>query len=324
MERKKAIITGIVGIITILIFIWGLNFLKGRNILKKEKIFYATFEHLGGLTVGSPVMFKGYSVGQVKNIKFNDVYGTKLIVIFNIEKNIKIPKGSTVEIFNADLLGTKALRVIMTKSNEYHNSGDTINSKIVPGIFEEVTKQIEPLKQKTEKLMTSIDSITNVLNTILAENKNSINSSLTSISIITKNFEYLSASLNDMVNKDDGKLNLIISDLQSITNMLKENEPELNNAILNFSNISDSIANANIAQTIKQTNIVLENFKNITEKINNGEGSMGQLLNNDSLYYNIENLSENLNLLIEDLKKNPKKYLNLSIIDLSKTNNKIN
>lgn len=319
MERRKSIIIGIVGIVTVFLFLWGFNFINGRNIFKKEKVFYAVFEQLGGLDVGSPVTIKGYRVGQIKNVDFKDVLGTELIVTFNIEKDIKVPKGSVVEIYNSDLLGTKGLRVVAAESDEFHDLGDTINSIIVPGMLDEVAAQIEPLKAKTEELMGSIDSVVDILNKILIANEKSISSSLNSISIIAKNFEGLSASLNNLISDENGKLNIILSDIQTITTTLKDNEPELNNAITNFSNISDSLAAANIAQTVQQTNSVLATLDEITYKINEGEGSLGLLLNNDSLYNNLESLSKNLDELVKDIQENPKKYLNLSIIDMSKT-----
>ncbi len=321
MERKKAIIVGFVGVLTIFLFIWGMSFLKGKNIFKKGKNFYAVFEQVGGLDIGSPVTFKGYRVGQVKQVSFNDEIGTKLIITFSIDKDIKIPVGSIVEIYSSDLLGTKGLRVVPAVSDDFYTPGDTIVSKIQVSMLDELAMQIDPLKQKTEKLMVSLDSIIEVLNNILIDNENSITSSLTSISRIAKNFEMMSAALNKLVSDPEGKVQIIISDLQSITSMLKEKEPALNNAINNFSDISDSLAAANLVKTVAQTNYVLENLNSITTKINSGEGSLGQLLNNDTLYYNIEDLSKNLNLLIEDIQKNPNKYFKISVIDMSKTTN---
>lgn len=322
MERKRIIIIGFVGFLAIFLFFWGMSFLKGRNIFKKEKNYYAIYQDVGGLDVGSAVTFKGYRVGQVKEVEFNDIRGTELIITFNIDKDIKIPIGSAIEIYSADLLGTKALRIIPSDETDFHIPGDTIISQVQVSMLDEVTNQINPLKEKTEELMGSIDSVVDVLNQILVKNENSISSSLTNINDITRNFEALSISLNKMVSSPNSKLNLMLTNLQSISEMLKESEPDLKNAIANFSNISDSLAAANLTQTIEQTNFVLNNLNGITEKINNGEGSLGQLVTNDSLYINIEDLSRDLDLLIQDIKDSPQKYFKLSVIDMSKTTNK--
>ncbi len=321
MERKKTIIIGTVTMLTILIFVWGIDFLKGKNILLKERNYYAVFEDVGGLNVGSPVTIKGFQVGQIKDVSFSDIYASKIIVTFDIEKDVKIPLGSILEIYNSDLLGSKGLQILLSKNTKFHTAGDTLKSGTNVGMLAKVTQQIEPLSQKTEALLVSIDSTINSLNSIISTNQEAVKTSIANIETITYNFEKLSSSLNTMLADDNGKLNIIISNIESISTMLKNNENEIANTIANLSNFSDSLTAINYKQIAEQTNFVLKNLQEITQKINNGDGSLSLLLNNDSLYYNIESLSKNLEELSQDMKKNPKKYFNLSIIDVSKTTN---
>ncbi len=314
MLKRKFILIGVIAFITIFIFIWGYNYLNGKNIFSKDKWYYALYDQTEGLNVGSPVTLKGIRIGQIKKIEFTDKYATKLLVVINIEKNFKIPLGSVAEIYNADIIGTKELRIISSSSRKFHNPGDTLIGRIEKGLMD----NLEPLKAKTEELMTSIDSVVDVLNSLIIANKQAINSSIKNIQTTISNFEILSANLKKMTAEPDGKLNIIISDLQSITTTLKNNEENLDNALTNFSSISDSLAASNIKQTVETTNKVLNDLKQITTKINNGEGTIGQLIENDSLYNNIENLSRNLDSLVIDIEENPRKYLRFSVIDLSK------
>lgn len=320
MRRKKLILFGVVIFITFFIIIWGFGYLKGTNIFAKERQYFAVYEQTNGLNIGSPVTFKGIKIGQIKYIDFSDDYATNLIVTFNLEKDFKIPQGSIAEIYNTDLLGTKGLRIISSDQVEFYTPGDTMNSRIEVSIMDDLSEQIGPIKEKTEQLMKSIDSVITIINTLIIQNQDVINASIKNINSTIRNFENVSSQINYLVTNPQGKFNIILSDLQDITTTLKNNEDNLNNAINNFSNISDSLAAANLAQTIQQTNNVLTELNLITQKINAGDGTIGQLINNDSLYFNIEDLTNNLNLLIEDIQKNPRKYLRVSVIDMSKNN----
>lgn len=320
MRRKKLILFGVVIFITFFIIIWGFGYLKGTNIFAKERQYFAVYEQTNGLNIGSPVTFKGIKIGQIKYIDFSDDYATNLIVTFNLEKDFKIPQGSIAEIYNTDLLGTKGLRIISSDQVEFYTPGDTMNSRIEVSIMDDLSEQIGPIKEKTEQLMKSIDSVITIINTLIIQNQDVINASIKNINSTIRNFENVSSQINYLVTNPQGKFNIILSDLQDITTTLKNNEDNLNNAINNFSNISDSLAAANLAQTIQQTNNVLTELNLITQKINAGDGTIGQLINNDSLYFNIENLTNNLNLLIEDIQENPRKYLRVSVIDMSKNN----
>jgi len=321
MERKKVILIGFITVFTLFLLIWGVNFLKGINIFHKDKFYYTTYNVIDGLKIGGPVTYKGYKIGQIKRIEFSDDIGSEIIVTFIISKDFKIPIDSKAEIYSVDLLGSKGIRIVSSEKTTFHNPGDTIISTVSIGMLDEITGQLDPLKEKTEKLMTSIDSLAVVINQLVLKNEELISSSISNINAMTKNFNAVSIELNKMITSPTGKVNIILSDLQIISTTLKNNEKNLDRAIKNFANISDSLASADLAFTIAKTNEVLTNLNDITFKINSGQGTIGQLLNNDTLYNNIELLTDKLNLLIDDIKDNPKKYFKLSVIDMSKTTN---
>ncbi len=322
MTRKKVVIIGLVFFVTIILFIWGYNFLKGKSAFHREQVYYTLYNDVGGLNVGSPVTFKGFKVGIIDKIEFSDDIGSKVVVTVFINKNFKIPKESKAEIYNVDLLGTKGLRINPSKSKEYYQPGDTIASSIEKSMIDEFANNLGPLKRKTEDLAVTLDSAIKILNRIIINNEDNLNMSFDNINKISSDLEDVTAEFKQMMSKPNGKLQLLISELESVGRTLKKSEPQLKNAIDNFSDISDSVAASNLKSTLLKTGLVIDNLKGITDKINNGQGSMGQLLNNDSLYINLDDMIKKLNFLIEDIQQNPRKYLRMSVIDLSKNTNK--
>ncbi len=318
MLKRKVILFGVVVFLSISLFLWGMNFLKGKNVFAKQRVYYAVYSETSGLNVGSPVTFKGIKIGQIKYIDFTDNYGTKLVVTFNLEKDFKIPVESVAEIYNTDMLGTKGLRIVSSSNTNFYTPGDTMKSNIEVSMLADLADQFSPVKDKTEELITSMDSVIKVLNRVIANNENEIDASIKNIDATIRNFENVSRQLNIMVSSPTGKFNIIMSDIQSITTTIKNNEDKLNNAIANFSNISDSLAAADLLQTITQTNNVLAQLNTMTQKINSGEGTIGQLIYNDTLYNNIQSLSGHLDSLVIDIQENPRKYLRISVVDMSK------
>lgn len=320
--KKKITFIGVTIFVTLGLFIWGLNYLKGENVFAKNREYFAVYEQVNGLNVGSPVIFKGIKVGQIKSIEFTDEYASQLVVVFNIERNFKIPHNSIAEIYNTNIIGGKGLRIIGSESKDFYSPGDTLISSVETGLITELESQFTPLKTKTARLMTSIDSVVVVLNELIVENKVGITSSITNIEKTVKNFNTISTELNKMINSDGGKIKLLVADIQEVTSTLQQNKVAIDRAINNFSAISDTLASANLSHMVRQTNYVIDQLSLITEQINSGKGSAGKLIYDDSLYLSLEALSTNLNILVEDIQSNPRKYLRFSIIDASKNEQK--
>lgn len=322
MRRNKVILIGVVFFVTIFLFIWGYSFLKGKSLFSKQQVYYAVYENVGGLNVGSVVTFKGFKVGVIESIEFSDDLGSKVIVTFFIDKDFRIPKNSKAQIFNADLFGSKGLRINPSESKEYYIPGDTIVSSVEVSMIDEIANNLGPLKNKTEELVVTIDTAIRIINRLILNNEDNLNTTIANIGKISSDFTVVSSSLKNMMSQPNGKLQLIISDLESLSSTLKDNEPQLTNAIKNLSNISDSLVASNLKSTILNTSVMVKNLNEITQKINNGEGTMGQLIVNDSLYNSLEDLSNKLNFLVEDIQLNPRKYLRVNVLDFSKNTNK--
>jgi phospholipid/cholesterol/gamma-HCH transport system substrate-binding protein len=311
MKISVEVKLGIIITLAIAIVIWGLNFLKGKNILKPSSNFYALYKDVSGLDKNAKVFLKGYRVGQVDRIYFNNDGSDMLTVIINIVKPYKLPLNSVAEVYSMDLMGTKGIRIIGTESGQFHKADDTLLTHVSPGLDQQIQDQILPLKAKAENVIGTIDSLILGLNYILDEKaKKSLHESIINLSSST-------GHLNEMLT-DNGKLTRMINNIESITSNIQNNNERIADAISNISSVSDSIAGSELGSAINRTNEALNQTYQILQKINNGEGNVGLLVNNDSLYYNLESLTGEIDRLVKDLQENPKKYLHFSVFGGSK------
>ena len=299
---------GLFAIASIIALIFGVNYLKGINILNENRNFYAVYENIGGLQVGSPVLVNGYKVGIVNNINLLAQKKQSLLVTISIDKVFDIPVNTICKIVNQDLMGSKGITLVLSNNNDLIASGDTLIGRIEGSLQEEVNAQILPLKNKAEELIGSIDSVMMIVTAVL--NKNTRDNLRNSLSSLDKTFELMSQTMvkvDSMVDLNDERISKVVKNLESITTNLESSNGKIKNILTNFSSLSDSLANADIGT-------VLQNISDLTTKINNGEGSIGLLLKDDKIYVNFEKSTRELASLLEDIKKHPSRYVNFSII----------
>lgn len=310
MKISSEVKIGIIITIAIAVTIWGLNFLKGRNILKGVNTYYAIFEDVGGLEKNNKIFIKGYQVGQVSEIYFTEHGSRDLIVFLGIEKVYDIPLNSEAVLYDADLLGTKAIMLSLSESDQNHKPGDTVLCRIQYGLTARLEQQLLPVKDKAESLIVTIDSLMSALNYVFDRNTSEM------LQASIHNLESSTSGIKNMLS-DQGKLTSMIAHMEAITLNLKNHNEQLSSAMSNIESISDSIARSELKSTISNTNKTLAETHLILEKINQGEGTLGMLVNNDSLYHNLTSLSQQLDLLLKDLQENPKKYINVSVFGKS-------
>jgi phospholipid/cholesterol/gamma-HCH transport system substrate-binding protein len=301
---------GIIITVAIAVTIWGLNFLKGRNILKAVNSYYAIYEEIGGLEKNSKIFINGYQVGQVGDIYFSKDGSGKLTVMLGIEKAYDIPLNSEAILYDADLMGTKAIQIKMSASDQFHQPGDTILCQVRLGLTAQLERQLLPIKDKAESLIVSVDSLMSAMNYVFdRETSDMLQASI-------HNLESSTQGIEDMLS-DQGKLTSMIGHLEAITLNLKNHNEQLASAMSNVESITDSLARSELKSTISNTNKTLAETHQILEKINQGEGTLGMLVNNDSLYQNLTSLSQELDKLMKDLQENPKKYVSVSVFGKS-------
>jgi phospholipid/cholesterol/gamma-HCH transport system substrate-binding protein len=299
---------GLFAIICIMALIYGVNYLKGINILSNNRDFYAVYENIGGLQVGSSVSVNGYKVGMVSDIELLVEQNQNLLITISLDKEFDMATNTICKIINQDLMGSKGIALILGNSDELVAVGDTLISGIEGSLQEEVNAQILPLKNKAEELISSIDSVMMIVTAVL--NKNTRDNLRNSLSSLDKTFELMSKTMikiDSMVDLNDESISKVVYNLESITSNFESSNVEIKNILTNFSSISDSLSNSDFVT-------VLQNISDITSKINNGEGSIGLLLKDDEVYVNFEKSTRELALLLEDIKKYPSRYVNFSII----------
>ena len=315
---------GFIVVISSLILIWGINFLKGKNFFIEENYYFVVYDRIDGLKVSNPVSINGYKIGQVKEINFLPDNSGRLLVKLVLSNKFNLPKKTTARIFSSDLMGTKEIKLIIGKTKEHHIVGDTLLADIEGSITEQVSVQMLPLKKKAEDLMQEMEKAIEVVKYVFNEKtRENLNKSFASIKSAVYNLEHSSSTLDTLVTSEKGKLERIFSNVESISQNLKDNNEQITKIINNFSSISDTILQSEIASTITNADKALSEINVIVEKINKGEGTMGMLINNDTLYNHLEDASYNLNRFVEDLRINPKRYVHYSLFDFGKSVNVI-
>ena len=298
---NKELKIGFVAIVSMIILVFGINYLKGLNVFKSSKYFYAKYENIGGLKVGSFVLVNGFQVGSVSNIELLTDDNQNLLVTVNINKDMSIPINTICKIVNQDLMGTKGINLILGNDTIFANIGDTLISGMESSLQDEVNAQILPLKIKTEELIGSVDSVMMIITAIL--NKDTRENLKNSLASLDQTFELMSQTMiqiNQVVDHNDESISNIIKNLEA-------NNNNITKVLENFSNISEGIAKSNI-------NNLLNSLDHISNKINKSEGSLGMLIHDEDLYINLKNSSKELENLINDIKENPKRYVRFSIL----------
>jgi len=312
---KAELKIGVVGIFSILLLIWGINFLKGNNIFGNSNEYYSIYENIDGLESSAPVRINGLTVGNVTEIYFHPSNTGAIIVQFTLNDDIRFPRNSVARIYNSDIIGTKAVQLVYGNSNIYATSGDTLLAEIENGLKDEVNKQVLPLKNKAEELISSIDSVMTVITTVLDKDaRESLSSSLRSLNRTFSTMELAMVKLDSVIYKNDIRVTTILQNVESITTNLHNNNDMIAKTLKNFESISDSLAKSNIKNTIQNLDKSLSEFDKILQKIEQGEGTIGLLLNDKEMYNNLTSASKQLDLLIEDMKKHPKRYVTFSLL----------
>ncbi|MBN2347203.1 MAG: MCE family protein [Bacteroidales bacterium] len=303
MHFSKEFKIGFIAVITISLFIWGLSYLKGKNLLKPSTEYYAIYDNIDGLMESANVVLNGYKVGNVSSVTFDYKHSGKLIVTFDLEKRLKIPKNSIAQITSQSAISTlKDIQLILSESTEYYEPGDTLLSSLDKGI----AGILDPLTEKAELILATLDTSLRSFNETLTEETRK------DLKTTIKNIRSLTASL-DQKFAEGGALDKSFDNLEGFTTTLKNSNDKIEGIVDNFYQLSDSLEKANIKSTIDKTNTVLDQTALLMTKIRSGEGSAGMLINNDTLYQNLENAAKNLEILLKDLNEHPKRYVHFSV-----------
>lgn len=316
MKLSKEFIIGIVVVLTIAILYMGVNYLKGINLLSKQLRFYAVYENVAGLTASNAVTLNGYKIGIVSDVGMNpNGDGSVIVEVVINDSELNVPVDTKLEIFDADLFGGKGIRIMLGESAVLAANKDTLNGEIALGLTESIKQEIEPLKRKTSELFAGIDSVITSLNSVLgsANQGDGLSSVFDDLKNTISNLESTSSQLDNLLENNSDRLTSIFSNVESISSNLKNNNESLTNAIKNISTLSDTLAKMELASTVLRVNKAMESFEGVMTKVNEGTGTLGQLVNNDSLHTELVNASHSLDLLLTDMREHPKRYVHFSV-----------
>jgi phospholipid/cholesterol/gamma-HCH transport system substrate-binding protein len=305
---------GFLFILATAILIWGFSFLKNKNILHKERVLIAVYKHVNGLNPSNPVYISGVKVGQVGKVYFDPVMNGDIIVQMVFTDKFPIPSNSIARIFSEDLMGSKAIEILLGTGPGFAQNGDTLSSEIETSLKDAVNQQILPLKLKAEDLLSSIDTMVIAIKGVFNKDiRDDLTASIRSIRNTMSNLENTTQNLDTLVYQQSGRLASILYNIDMITRNLNDNSEEISRVLGNLANLSDTIAQSNISGIIDNLDKTVGSLSVVLGRIENGEGTLGMLINDDQLYLDLEKSAQELNLLLEDIRINPKRYVRVSV-----------
>lgn len=302
-------------IVAIAVAYWGINYLKGNDVFRKDRIYFGVYERIDGLAPSNAVSINGFPIGLVRNIKLLPDHNNLILVEFAItNRYINIPIDSEARIFSADLLGSKQVSISIGKSSEYIQPGDTIITSIEEGLAASVNAQIAPLKLKAEELLGQIEKAVITVQSVFDESaRDNLSKSFQHIEESFYSVSQTAKRLDSLLETEKPVIEEMMVNLSEFIKALNDNKENLNTFTTNLAVISDSLRTSDLKDAIANASIALQQFSVMMEKASKGEGTVGKLLQDDSLYNSMTEASTNLARLLEDMETNPDRYVRVSV-----------
>jgi phospholipid/cholesterol/gamma-HCH transport system substrate-binding protein len=297
---------GVLTIVALTLLILGFNFLKGKDILKKRKKIYAVFHDLGSLAKSNEVKINGYVIGSVYEIKAQDKDLSGLVATINLTEDVNIPRDSKA-LISTPLVGGSYIVIEKGKDPVMLKPGDTLTTRVDVGILDDVKAQLTPT---LTKVRTTLDSLNTILGSINGAFNNEAKNNLQQT---IANLNRASNSLNGLLDNQTSALAKALNNAAAITESIKNNTEDVTATIKNARTASDKLAAISLQPTIDSLNSVIATMKAVTNKLNSNEGTLGALMNDKKLYNQINNAILSAEILLDDLRTHPKRYVNLSI-----------
>lgn len=318
MSGKKArneVVIGAIVIVILALVYFGVSFLKGVNIFSTQTRYYAIYDEIGGLEVSSPVIINGFKIGIVKSIELESNGSGRLVVEVVLNNaDVAVPKDSKLKIYDSDLFGGKAIQIVMGDSSVIASSNDTLDAFLEKGFAETLKSEIDPIKKKSAEIFQGVDSVLSSLQrTLNNSGAEGLPSLFSSLQRTMNNLESTSANLNVLIANNSGRVSEIIGNAQALTNTLKANNERIDQAIKNITQFTDTLSRIRLTTTLYKVDQAMGHFEEVMNKVNSGQGTLGKLVNNDSLHHELVNATHSLDLLLDDMRNHPKSYVGFSL-----------
>ena len=307
MKISHEVKIGAVALVTIIAFILLFQFLKGTALFTSTDTYHVVYGNIAGLTESNPVEINGYQAGVVQEVKLVNDGSGKILVSLSVDKHFNIPRDTKAEITTATLIAGMKIVLRMGESTEMCSNHDTISGYVATSIIDRLSETISPLEGNITNMIIKLDSVISALNSVFTPGMTeNIHSTMSNVSDVTAGLKEISDSRKD-------ELMDAISEIQAFTAMLSANSATLDSTLKNINGISEAVAGAGLETSLASLRSSLTGLDTIVTGISRGEGSAGKFVTNDSLYTNLSNSLRSLDLLLRDMKENPKKYVHFSL-----------
>ena len=300
MKLTREIKTAILVIASLLLFIWGYSFLKGRELFSTYQTFYAEYDSVEGLAMSAPVTLNGMVIGKVTVIKINPNTG-KLMVELQVKTDFPISKSSKATLYEPSFIGGKQIAIEPNfQDKSLAEDGQLLITDVRLGLTQSLENKLGPIQVKLEKIMTNADvMITGINNVLDKKAQEDLKVSLSELSQTMVQFRKASATVNVMLDENKSQIKGVVTNFNKVSG--------------DFAQISDSIKKADLGKTVRELNATIAKVNGIMKNLDSGKGTMGKLLNDDALYSNLEKTSKELELLLQDVRLYPTRYVNISL-----------
>ncbi|NCO63265.1 MAG: MCE family protein [Flavobacteriales bacterium] len=296
MKISREVKTAILVLLGIILFILGFNYLKGQNLFESKNIYYSEFDY-NALSTNSVVTVKGNTVGKIQDIAY-DYNSGKTRIAFSVNDQLKFSKNSTIRLYETGLMGGNAIAIIMSNDNDLAKPGDVLKSEVEVGLIRSLSKNFSGLSTDLNATLKSTDTlIINLNKMVVDESDAGLKKTILELNNTLKAYKNLAYSINGVVSENDKNISTILENFKTTSNELSQ--------------ISANLKEANLGATVQSLNTTLTNVNTLISGLNKGEGSMGKLLKDETLYHNLEGASKEIEALLKDIKLHPKRYFRI-------------
>lgn len=304
---KREIKIGIFAVVMIGCAWAGIRFLSGFDIFSRNVDYYAAYDQINGVQTASPVVIKGVKVGTVTGISFDPARSSNVVLKLTVKKLYRIPENSEAKIFSSSIMGAKAIEIMLGDSPRMLEKGDTIRSSRDRDMMDVAASELDFFKQKVSQLTSDLSQTLESVDRLIGENAENIKG-------MTSHLNAISGSVDGILASESKNLRTAIRSLSEFSRMLGDNTPRIDSIVQNVNRFSGELADARIVEKLDES---LTELNHVLSKIDEGDGTLGKLLNDEQLYASLELASANLSTLLADLKANPKRYVHFSLFGRS-------
>ena len=314
-KNRKYFLYGILGVIVLVVTYFGIGFLKGSQLFKSTEYYYVYYDRVDGLNTSSIVLVNGYKIGKVSEIKLLPDKACKILVTLEIQKDFQIPDSSIAAIVSTDIMGTKGIEMQFSDKTTYYKPGDYIIGKTQENLKDQISSEVLPVKKAVEDLMAEITDVIDIVSGVFNEDtRQNLEESFASLRNSLVHLEHSVGRIDNIMAKETDDIVDILANVKTLSDSLAASSNEINEFINNISTFSDTLVALNLTKTVNEVNSVVAKVNDVVDRVNRGEGTLGELIKDNTLALQVENAAMNLDKLLTDIRVHPKKYINLSLI----------